>query len=353
MKRIFAGSLCITKQKLYVVIFAALIVAALLITSIVLYTRNIVRIDESSMPAEISGLYVGLNGNWHKALYFEPAPYNKDFGLYMQLTDFSVEVEDGSSFIETGAWTFDGEYVNIVSDSMREMQKAMEALGEEAPAYEGTDYTVWGNYIFNLADICEGNIPGKNRFRAICKSDGVEYRFNYNGTYTYTNDKVTECGKYTRNCQILSLMDENSGKVKELFVYNGGATPFAWVKSSNQDLEMERLNTLSEGEEYIYTKGLDMVSEEIRETIREKYPKLLSGNVSVITGKPIKCEKKSVILGYILFDIEYKNEKDPACYPMKCTINYADGTAVYSRYGSLFTIRGMSLDDYKEYMNDK
>lgn len=57
MKRIFAGSLCITKQKLYVVIFAALIVAALLITSIVLYTRNIVRIDESSMPAEISGLY--------------------------------------------------------------------------------------------------------------------------------------------------------------------------------------------------------------------------------------------------------------------------------------------------------
>ena len=206
MKRIFAGSLCITKQKLYVVIFAALIVAALLITSIVLYTRNIVRIDESSMPAEISGLYVGLNGNWHKALYFEPAPYNKDFGLYMQLTDFSVEVEDGSSFIETGAWTFDGEYVNIVSDSMREMQKAMEALGEEAPAYEGTDYTVWGNYIFNLADICEGNIPGKNRFRAICKSDGVEYRFNYNGTYTYTNDKVTECGKYTRNCQILSLM---------------------------------------------------------------------------------------------------------------------------------------------------
>ena len=139
MKRIFAGSLCITKQKLYVVIFVALIVAALLITSIVLYTRNIVRIDESSMPAEISGLYVGLNGNWHKALYFEPAPYNKDFGLYMQLTDFSVEVEDGSSFIETGAWTFDGEYVNIVSDSMREMQKAMEALGEEAPAYEGTD----------------------------------------------------------------------------------------------------------------------------------------------------------------------------------------------------------------------
>lgn len=44
MKRIFAGSLCITKQKLYVVIFVALIVAALLITSIVLYTRNIVRI---------------------------------------------------------------------------------------------------------------------------------------------------------------------------------------------------------------------------------------------------------------------------------------------------------------------
>lgn len=104
MKRIFAGSLCTTKQKLYVVIFVALIVAALLITSIVLYTRNIVRIDESSMPTEISGLYVGLNGNWHKALYFEPAPYNKDFGLYMQLTDFSVEVEDGSSFIETGAY---------------------------------------------------------------------------------------------------------------------------------------------------------------------------------------------------------------------------------------------------------
>ena len=181
----------------------------------------------------------------------------------------------------------------------------------------------------------------------------MEYRFDYNGTYTYTNGIVTEFGKYTRNCQILSLMDENSGKVKELFVYNGGVTPFAWVKSSNQDLEMERLNTLSEGEEYIYTKGLDMVSEEIKETIREKYPKLLSGNVSVITGKPIKCEKKSVILGYILFDIEYKNEKDPACYPMKCTINYADGTAVYSRYGSLFTIRGMSLDDYKEYMNDK
>lgn len=63
MKRIFAGSLCTTKQKLYVVIFVALIVAALLITSIVLYTRNIVRMDESSMPTEISGLYVGLNGN--------------------------------------------------------------------------------------------------------------------------------------------------------------------------------------------------------------------------------------------------------------------------------------------------
>ena len=62
MKRIFAGSLCTTKQKLYVVIFVALIVAALLITSIVLYTRNIVRMDESSMPTEISGLYVGLNG---------------------------------------------------------------------------------------------------------------------------------------------------------------------------------------------------------------------------------------------------------------------------------------------------
>ena len=350
MKRIFAGSLCTTKQKLYVVIFAALIVAALLITSIVLYIRNIVRIDEPSMPTEISGLYVGLNGNWHKALYIEPAPYNKDFGLYMQLTDFSVEVEDGSSFIETGAWTFDGEYVNIVSDSMREMQEAMEALGEEAPAYEGTDYTVWGNYIFNLADICEGNIPGKNRFRAVCKSDGVEYSFNYNGTYTYTNGKVTECGKYTRNSQILSLMDENSGNVKELFVYNGGVTPFAWVKSSNQDLEMERLNTLSEREEYIYTKGLDMVSEEIKETIQEKFPK---GNASVITGKPIKCEKKSVVLGYILFDIEYKNEKDPACYPMKCTINYEDGAVVYSIYGNLLTIRGMSFDDYKEYTNDK
>ena len=350
MKRTFAGSLCITKQKLYVVIFVALIVAALLITSIVLYTRNIVRIDEPSMPAEISGLYVGLNGNWHKALYFEPTPYNKDFGLYMQLTDFSVEVGDGSSFIETGAWTFDGEYVNITSDSMREMQEAMESLGEEAPAYEGTDYTVWGNYIFNLADIYEGNIPGQNRFCAVCKSDEVEYSFDYNGTYTYTNGKVTECGKYTRNSQILSLMDENSGKVKELLVYNGGVTPFAWVKSSNQDLEMERLNTLSEREEYIYTKGLDMVSEEIKETIQEKFPK---GNASVITGKPIKCEKKSVVLGYILFDIEYKNEKDPTCCPIKCTVNYDDMTVAYSIYDNLLSIRGMSFDDYKEYMNDE
>lgn len=33
MKRIFAGSLCTTKQKLYVIIFSALIVVALLITS--------------------------------------------------------------------------------------------------------------------------------------------------------------------------------------------------------------------------------------------------------------------------------------------------------------------------------
>lgn len=349
MKQVFADLLCTTKQKLYVVIFAVLI-AALMITSIILYTRNIVQIGEPSMPTEISGLYVGLNGSRLKALYFEPAPYNKDFGLYMQLTDFSVEVDDGSSFIETGAWTFDGEYVNIVSDSVREMQEAMEALGEEAPAYEGTDYTVWGNYIFNLADIYEGNIPGKNRFRAVCKSDGVEYSFNYNGTYTYTNGKGTECGKYTRNSQILSLMDEKSGKVKELLVYNGGVTPFAWVKSSNQNLEMERLNTLSEREEYIYTKGLDMVSEEIKETIQEKFPK---GNASVITGKPIKCEKKSVVLGYILFDIEYKNEKDPACYPMKCTVNYADGTASYYRYGSLLTIRGMSKDEYINYRENE
>lgn len=329
----------------------AVLISIAVLSSIFFYFKhknNLVEIEEPAPIEELSGLYLGLEGSSHKCIYFMPTPNEEEIGFYIEVSDFSNILPDGDEFYFTGSYHFLGTSTVLYSDSILEMQTAFDNLGETPEKYDGSVYTVFGNYLFNEKDIIPGNIPNLKQFNASCSDEEVTYDFKKDGTYTRSYaDKVIE-GKYVRNGVLLCLYANDSDTTQEYLIYKGGISPHVWKKSHNPKADMDVINRLSSEEINMNEKAVGVVSNTITSTIKKSMSKSFVGNMSIEFDEKVKCENNLIVLGHIYFDIKVGSNIENACFPFNYQLNFSSGDVSLHLYKDNFTVNGLSIEKYKE-----
>ena len=289
------------------------------------YKNNLVEIEEPAPIEELSGLYLGLEGSTHKCIYFMPTPNEEEIGFYIEVSDFSNILPDGDEFYFTGTYHFWGTSAVLYSDSMLEMQTTLDSLSETSEKYDGSAYTVYGNYLFNEKDVIPGNIPNIKQFNASCSGEEVTYNFKKNGTYTQSYaGKIIE-GKYVRDGVLLYLSANDSDTTQEYLIYKGGISSHVWKKSHNPQADIDGINRLSSEEINMNEKAVAVVSNTITSTIKQSMSKSFVGNMSIDFDEKIKCDNTLIVLGHIYFDIKVGPNVEKACFPFNYQLSFSSG----------------------------
>lgn len=332
---------------------AIILIAAVAVIAVALGIFNLLKDSNEITPtspravSEISSMYKGLAGN-NQYLYFDNSPDNSNIGLYVNLFGFSDEEKENNAFVFTGSWILENGKVTTYNDSILELQSASIALGGETTDYSGTAYTLYGDYLFAEEDMFKGNIPDNKKFDAVCTDGYTTYTFNKNGTYTRENEKISETGKYSRSDSIITLTPNDSDKVKELFVYNGDISCFAYKKCRTDDAEFEKLNSLAEKD----TKTAEKVKASlIKETINTLKYSFDVNDVDVSCNFSVHSKDTVVYIGYATFALEFGDSSDLLRLPIKFTISLSDSDGEIKYYSDAVTIGGLTREEIEAFTN--
>lgn len=309
---------------------------------------NKIIIETPKKVTEISGLYKGLAGYSSEYIFFNNSPDNNDLGLYLELSNLSLEPEEDNSFVLSGTWKFKDGEVTTYSDSILEMQSMITSLGGEPTDYDGTVYTLYGDYLFAEEDIYNGNIPDLKKFDAVCTDGHTTYTFNKNGTYTRENEKISESGKYSRSESIITLTPNDSEKVKELFVYNGGVTNFAWVKCISYDEELNSINSFTEKESKTVEKEKANLIKEVTSILKFGFD---VKDIDVICDISFRAKDEVMYTGYASFELKTNNTSELVRIPIKLTINLSNSDGEVKYYYDDATIGGLTMNEIKALTN--
>lgn len=327
-----------------ILIIAVALIAAAVGAIYAVRENNKIVLATPEKASEISGMYKGLVGSTSAYIYFENSPDNNNTGLYLEYLDFSDYLDENNTSIFSGTWKFNNGEVITYNDSILEMQSATVALGGEALGYDGTVYTMYGDYLFSEEDMYNGNVPDLKKFDAVCTDGNTTYTFSKNGTYTRENEKISEAGKYSRSNYVITLTPSNDGVVSELFVYDGGITSSAYKKSTSPDQDFEAINSLDEKE----SKTVEKVKADLtKDTINTLKYSFGVKDIDVSCDVSFHPKDKVVYIGYASFSLTFNNAPKTLRVPLKFTINLSDSDGEVKYYSDAATIDGMTIDEIK------